>query len=182
MCPTPTLWLLWLLLILHFYKQVHEEHLCHALMVLAQSSLTTNSQQRNYWVKICAHFKAIVAGGGTQGLRCSTAELHPHINREWLSAASNPCHICLGPFAHAKAVAWPLVGFILKCSAPKCSSCVSVCLLAPDFSLVYSGVGYGSWKACSFFSTSWTPSQSPTVGTLPSAFALCLWCSAAQHS
>lgn len=80
MCPTPTLWILWLHLILHFYKQVHEEHLCHALMVLAQSSLTTNSQQRNYWVKICAHFKAIVAGGGTQGLRCSTAELHPHIN------------------------------------------------------------------------------------------------------
>lgn len=68
-------------------------------------------------------------------------------------------------------MAWPLVGFILKCSAPKCSSCVSMCLLAPDFSLVNSGVGYGSWKACSFFSTSWTPSQSPTVGTLPSAFA-----------
>lgn len=38
-------------------------------MDLAQSLLTTNSQQKNYWVKMCAHFKAIVVGGGTQGLR-----------------------------------------------------------------------------------------------------------------
>lgn len=107
MCPTPTLWILWLLLILHFYKQVHEEHLCHALMVLAQSSLTTNSQQRNYWVKICAHFKAIVAGGGTQGLRCSTAELHPHINtfRLIMLKSGLPSHqgvafCCFQPLSH----------------------------------------------------------------------------------
>lgn len=46
-------------------------------------------------------------------------EWSANINREQLPAASNPCHIRLGPFAPNKSMAWSLVGLILKFTTPQ---------------------------------------------------------------